>query len=174
MLLLFNQYLSAAILIGPANAPSDAKIAAWKSPHEPEASDDFIYEDNKLIIRFDRSSGGFPRGIWIKDKNGVLSSKNTKGEIVPTNLIFGGGYQILASGISRPDSPTENFMIFGEHDPRPALPGRIYFKENKDYTELGFIGWMYNTVIKTGDGFDPNIDNIRPENYESNIYTNDS
>lgn len=165
----------AARLIGPLAEPTQAKAEAWNSVHEPAADEDFIYEDGRIILWFDFSSGGTLRGIWLKDHCGkVMRSANSLGEQVPTNLLFGGGHQLIAGGISKPDSPSENFMVFGDRAPRPGLPGRQYVREGSGWTEVGFIAWLYNQQIKTRPGFDPNIDAVRPEDWEPNIYINES
>lgn len=162
-------------LIGPVAVPTQAKMDAWSSVHEPAAEEDLIYEDSRMILWFDFSSGGTLRGIWLKDSSGqVMRSENSRGERVPANLLFGGGHQLLAAGAGKPDSPSENFMVFGERTPRPGLPGRLYFREGPGWTEVGFIGWLYNQVIKARPGFDPNVDSVRPEDWESNIYINES
>ncbi len=159
-----------ARLIGPIARNTQAKADATASLGEPIADEDWLYEDDRLVVWFDTSCGGFIRGVWMKHKHAVLRSRNATGQIVPANLLFGGGYQLLANLSVRPDSPYENFMIFHEHAPRPGLPGRRYVNEAPGYTEVGFIGQLRNTSILSTPGFDPNRDPITPDKLVSNPY----
>lgn len=165
--------MSGGINSGRENV-SPTVVNVFNNTFEPFDDRDFFYEDNSLIVWFDYSSGGFPRGFWLKKDGEPLKALNTNGQLVPVNLTFGGGYQLLVACGNRPDSPTENFTIFNENNPRPALSGDNYIISEKDFTQIGFVGSLYNQVISTENGFDPNLMEITPDRLVKNLYANDS
>ena len=174
LLITLSSLLFAQHIVGTKSKLSNEAEKAFANTFEPIDKNDYFYEDNNLIVWFDFSAGGFPRGFWLKDKKGnVLKSLNTNGELVPTNLTFGGGYQLLVACGNRPDSPTENFTIFGESLPTPAF-GKSFTRKGKGFTELGFQGQMFNRVITTENGFDPNTMEITHDKQVLNKFANDS
>ncbi len=100
-----------------------------------------FYADERTILWMDPSSGGFLRGIWLLEADGVVKSKAADGSIGAANLLFGGGYRILPA--LKKNGATMKAQAIPELNVK-AVP-------EKFLTEITFEGHFDYTTDDKGD-----------------------